>query len=819
MIRRPLCVYCVAFSLVVFVVMQILTETGGIVHIPGVGPVLYEGCATGKADIDRTVLSPDEPQDKKELEVVGKIARIEERKAKSEDEEDKVHFRLKTEYGMLLCYFPYDESLLYLHIGQMIRVRGKVRFFDRASNPGQFDSWMYYKTQGIEFAVSGCELLQKETVAGKYMGYTDVLYAIRRRCSHVLDSCLPAQEAGIMKAMLLGERGSLSDEIKGLFQRNGISHILAISGLHISFFGMALYSLLKRIGVKRIVAGAVAMFLVVSFGLMTVQGASSIRSILMFGMFLGAEFFLRVYDLQTSMAFSAVVLLCMQPLYVLQSSFQFSFGAIVGISVIYPSLCAYLKKENLSERMITDKSVKEKRVEKLREYMKTSVLTSLSVTLAILPVQLCGYASVPLYSCFLNPLVIGLLTIVMSSGIIGVLLGCVWTVLGRIALFPGFLVLKTYEVLCGLFDKLPMANFCFGAPKPWQVIVYYLLLFGWAFYTQYACSPEHKGRWNMPRHLCLVPAIAVFLLMLRLRFYTSCTMLDVGQGDGLVVKERTGYNIMIDGGSTDVSNVGTYRLIPYLQHEGVRHVDYAFVSHADSDHTNGLIELLKDSDCGVKVETVVLSKFAETGAGSYGVSDAKTGAESYGMGDAKTGAGSYGMGDAKTGAGSPEDNPYKDVIDAATQAGCKILYIRAGDTFHLGDVTLWCVYPGSGETAEGNDQSEVLMMQVDPPFSKGYRMLFTGDLTSLKEAQVLQNMSALNISSDIDILKCGHHGSQYSSEAAFLEALSPELTLISAGRDNSYGHPHAEVLERMEAVGCNVCRTDRDGALTILVKD
>ena len=763
--RRPLCVYCAGVALIMFLLLFALSDA-----------LLSEEGERGEGNEGASI-----PTDGSSVTFVGKILRID---TKETEKEDKVHIRMDTEHGKVLCYFSYAPELEELHMGQFIRVFGKVRYFTPATNPGQFDARLYYRAQGLSYAVSNCELLEAEDIRSMN-GYADLLYRIRRRCSAVLSASLPKEEAGILRAMLLGERGGLTDEIKGLFQRNGISHILAISGLHISFFGMGVYGLLRKLRLHRIASGIAALWLVVSFGMMTGQGASTIRSILMFALFLGAEFLGRTYDLQTAMALSAVILICMQPLYVLQSSYQFSFGAIVGISVVLPAIKTYLPKEPLSERMITDRPKKEKMLRRIKQGATDSVWVSLSVTLTVLPVQLSGYSMIPIYSCLLNPPVIALLSIVMSFGVVGVLLGCFWLPLGKVALFPAFLVLRSYEGLCFLFDKLPFANFCLGVPSPLQIVLYYLLLFGWVFASYLRSAPGGmrsdagrsvlKRRWNLA--CAFVPVVAVFLLCLRIRTDTVCAMLDVGQGDGLVVEERSGYTFLVDGGSTDVGNVGSYRLIPYLRHEGIRTVDYAFISHADSDHTNGVIELLKDSTSGIRVRHVVLTKFA--------------GAEDVARMDA--------------------DNPYRDVITAAQEHGAKILYISAGDRFCLGDVTLTCVYPAMEETAEGNDQSMVLYMTVS-----GGSMLFTGDLTSEKEEEVLRNLPPA--AHGIDILKCPHHGSKYSSSSSFLDALHPNLAVISAGHANSYGHPHVETLARFDEGGIPYLTTIDRGCIFLHFK-
>lgn len=249
------------------------------------------------------------------------------------------------------------------------------------------------------------------------------------------------------------------------------------------------------------------------------------------------------------------------------------------------------------------------------------------------------------------------------------------------------------------------------------------------------------------------------------------TMLDVGQGDGIYIKTPAGKHYLIDGGSSDVTNVGTYRIEPYLESQGVEALDYVFVSHGDGDHTSGIEEMLANQKLGIQIHTIVL----------------------------------------------PNEQVIDDALYAlaelASENGTKVVIMEVGDaiedekSFSGNQMLLTCVAPFDTYEGEiGNASSMVLDLQYGE-----FDMLFTGDLEKDGEEIVVDS----GILRDYDVLKVGHHGSKYATSEKFLEQVKPEIALISAGRENAYGHPSEETLERLEDIGCEVYSTQECGAITI----
>lgn len=248
------------------------------------------------------------------------------------------------------------------------------------------------------------------------------------------------------------------------------------------------------------------------------------------------------------------------------------------------------------------------------------------------------------------------------------------------------------------------------------------------------------------------------------------TMLDVGQGDGIYIKTPQGRHFFIDGGSSDVSNVGTYRIEPYLESQGVAELDYVFVSHGDSDHISGIEEMLANQEFGIRIHTIVLSNENVIDEAQYALAELAS------------------------------INKTKVVV---MEAGDKIIEEISSDK----QMKVTCIAPADAFEGEiGNASSMVLDLQYGE-----FDMLFTGDLEKEGETAVTESGELR----DYDVLKVGHHGSKNATSEEFLEQVKPEIALISAGKDNSYGHPALETIERLENVGCKVYSTQECGAITI----
>lgn len=638
----------------------------------------------------------------------------------------------------VLCY-PDKEPAM----GSVVLMEGKFYAFSHGTNPGEFDGADYYRIMGQQGRLMQADCLSQSR---HYSAFRERLYLCREYLSLLLHACYPEEEASVMGAMLLGEKGTLDSEVKSLYQQNGIIHILAISGLHLSILGMGFYNLLKRLRVPMAVDIILSIGLMYCYGTMTGMGVSIVRALVMFGLKLCAPLVGRTYDMLTAMTVAALLILVQQPLYLTHSGFLFSFGAICGIGLL-PEVSLHLPAANKGLKALS---------------------AGMWVSLATLPVHLCFYYEFPPFSVLLNLIVIPCMGVLLISGV-GVMTAAAFSLtLGRLAAFPGMLILAFYEKCCDFCRKLPGQRWITGRPELWQTAAF-LGIVGLAVFLA-----KKMKRWQFSAALLF----AVAVLTLRFPQGLTITFLDVGQGDCICLEEGRRH-FLIDGGSSDTSDVDDYCIVPFLKYRGISHLDAVFVTHPDSDHENGIRGMLEDyGENGIRIGMLVLPDVAEV----------------------------------------CKNENYLSLVALAEERDVPVRQIHTGERMESGALSLLCLHPSAGyENEDTNAYSTVLCLEYGQ-----FSALFTGDLEGEGETLVTELLcvaqAANGLTGNISLLKVAHHGSKNSSSEAFLSAVNPQIAVISAGRDNSYGHPHRETLKRLEKQGCSIWQTPEDGAVTVRVR-
>lgn len=632
---------------------------------------------------------------------------------------------------------PIENIKVYLNkeeqirIGMFLRVCGKLEEIPGSRNPGEFDSKQYYACQKIYYQMKDGKVCDKST---GYSYFGQFLQEIRQKAGTILDEAAGSY-AGIFQAMILGERGNLDAETKMQYQMAGIMHILAISGLHISFAGMGFFRLLKKAGAGNGVAGAASAFLIYAYGIMTGGSVSAMRAVGMFLVLVGAGIAGRSYDLLSAMALSAIVLLLDAPAYLYSLSFLLSFGAVIGIGALTPEICSLLNLEKKTAK---------------------SLAGSVIVWLITLPIALRAYGEVSLAGVILNLLVLPTSGIVLASGIFALPVGIFVIEIAKRVVFPGKCVLFFYEKLCEVVGWIPHSTWIAGSPQLWQCVVYYVML-GVAFAGL---------KWGKKAASVALVILAVVFLGYHSRNGLTITCLDIGQGDCCVLKMPGGENFLIDGGSSNKKNTAVCQILPYLKNQGIATLDGIFVSHTDQDHVSGIEELLElcaQNLATVRVKNLILPDWNTTG------------------------------------------EEYEKLKMLAEQTGILVQTAREGNLLKTKEAQIEILAPENG--ADGSDTNEDGMV-MEVHFGK-FRGLFTGDIGAETEKKLLDSME------DVDFLKVAHHGSKYSTCQGFLDVVSPEIAVISCSAKNTYGHPSADTIKRLEDCGAQVEYTMKNGAITV----
>lgn len=655
-------------------------------------------------------------------------------------------------------------------------------FPEAATNPGQFDGRQYYKSLGYAYYIKNPDITDVKD--GKNL-ILKGLESLKLSLKKVYGVCCTDTDAGVYEAMVTGDKSDMDGSLNSLFSAAGIGHILAISGLHISMIGMGVFGLLRKVGFMFPASAAVSGVLVVLFGAMTGSSVSAVRAIVMFVCSVGARALGKKYDILSAVSLSAIILMLKNPYIIMNSGFLLSFMAIAGVAVVSEGFTV--------------------------KWLKW-LTTPFAIWLATLPVLLWFYYEIPVYSVLLNLFVVPLMSLIMISALGCGFAGLISIPVGSFFAGTGHYILLLFRKGCELMLSLPGSIFVAGRPEMWQIVLYYALLILFSCRKKIVkavrrwCEKSNaglgKGASVMSVMLRTLWVAAVFIVLIyRSRGGLEITFLDIGQGDAIFVSLPDGANIFIDGGSTSTRNIYDKVIEPFLKYKGVRRLDFLFITHSDSDHENGWSQALaKSSDELVyipKIENLVLNEC-----------DYESYIDAYGT-------------ELKLWNGDKIDGWGLDTVEsiavAMAKLGSEVRCAKQGDTYGFGECSLTSLNDCHGNASyvkdSENDNSIVLLL-----IYKGFSVLFTGDLTSDKEVMIAEQIAAYSIDS-LSLLKVAHHGSKYSSDEKFLSVIKPQIAVISCSANNSYGHPHAETVERIEAVGAALFRTDKSGAVTVSIDE
>ena len=633
----------------------------------------------------------------------------------------------------------YDENFIEVPIGKTISFKGKTMLFERARNLGNFDPALYYAQQGFYGSIWCEEVI---SVTGNTNLPAENLHALKMRWQDSLVSILGEKNGFLLSAMLLGEKGEIDDDIKELYQICGISHVLAISGFHISFIGLGIYHLLRKMGMPYAMAGALGMGILSIYILMLGFSISVIRAFVMLLIRIVADMTGRIYDMPTALMFAAAITVAARPLSLVNAGFYLSYGAILGILCVLPAI-----------RKIWSNHWK----------WLAGLQASLAIQVMLFPIMLWFYFEISTYSVFLNVVVIPLMSVLLGLGMTGSFALLLLRPIGKGCLMLCGQILDFIESFCRMSSNLPMARLVWGRPAWWKVIFYYVILTGILLYIKcYKTTGKRRLRYK-----CL---ISLFVCSLSVFAYRpekglQVTMLDVGQGDCIFLKGEKGDTYLIDGGSTDIKEAGKYRIEPYLKYQGVKELDYVFVTHGDADHYSGILEMLRRQSVGISVKSLVLPCTYK------------------------------------------QDLALVGLAEEARKTGVSVYFIKEGETVGEGDLHITCLQPAQADKElVGNEGSLVLEIRY-----RSFSMLCTGDVEEAGEDALLSKLQG----KDYDILKVAHHGSKNATSEAFLKLVQGEIALISSGEENRYGHPHPETLERLKTFAYRIYQTKENGAITI----
>jgi len=692
-----------------------------------------------------------------------------------------------------------------LSIGDMITFTAKIKLIRNFKNPGGFDYKRYMTFKGIWGTTyikgSNITILKRDSVKDLRFAIEDT----RKKISDLIEKESQGEEKEVLKALIIGDRNGISQDLREDFNRAGVGHLLAISGLHIGIvatFAFILFSwVLSRIDLflrntwTRKGAAALSLLPVFFYGLLAGMSPSTLRAVIMVTVFLMTFWIERERDPINTLAIAAIVILVFNPASLFSVSFQLSFIAV--LSIIY-GISKIGKKDIIK---------KEKRF-LIRNKVFSLFLVSFFAIIGTLPLLMLYFNQVSTIGLFANFIVVPLIGfIVVPLGLVSVFLYPISILGASICIkISAFVLDKTIEIV-GLFSDLPFAAVKTVTPSYFEICCFYIL--GWVVLNLLGQNREGKTQSIELREKKNIPytwlnrllkriignkqfsrkKLSIFIIVLIIvaggidvsywlnkRFWhddLKVTIVDVGQGTASLLELPGGFVFLIDGGGfsdNSIFDVGARLIAPLLWHKKIKTVDTLILSHPNSDHLNGLLYIAEHFN----VKSIWTNKESADTLGYKKFMDIIK----------------------KEKINLPE---FKDILRTHIFNGVRLKVLYPPNDF---------IYKKKKDRWRNrNNNSLVVKAEFG---TKSF--LFAGDIMAEAERELV-SIAGDDLKSTI--LIAPHHGSKTSSTVPFLNKVEPEHVIISSGWKNSFRFPHPSVVKRFKERGYGVYRTDSHGALTI----
>ncbi|MBU0729490.1 MAG: DNA internalization-related competence protein ComEC/Rec2 [Proteobacteria bacterium] len=661
--------------------------------------------------------------------------------------------------------------------GEKFLARATLSPITNYQTPGSFDYKKFLENKSIFTRgwLSTSTQIMKVHQLSSESRFTSLYYAserLRLKYRNILDRSLDPETSSLFKALLIGDRGTLQQEVLENFKAAGCIHMLAISGMHIGilafFFTTTLLWIMKRstwillhLPTMKI-AAILTIPVLIAYALIAGFNTPVLRALIMSAVFLVAMLFDRQWDLLNNIAIAAFIILILNPLELHTVSFQLSFAAVTAISCIFP---------RIQKIIHTNKNTAHKAnfVQKLQQWTTTSLIVSIAATLGTAPLLIFYFNRFSLISPISTLVVTPLLCFWgLIPGLFALSISSFFPEMTVLLLKFGAIGLHLAERLIAVLASLPLNTLWFSTPSWMEIVSYYLL-----------CASILL--WSRRKIAKITFFISLSILILvplknqierRFSSDTIVSFLDVGQGSSAVLELPGGDIFLIDGGGqqTENFNVGESVIAPFLWKKRITSIDGLIITHPHADHFNGL--------------PFIINRFNPQ---NVWINGERT-----------------------------TDRYYNDLLAIIehNQSATKIPEPRE-ILYSSRDTTLQCISDFHLRNTESvkkwpNNRSLVLRLSHG-----NFSFLFPGDIEINEENDLVANHTNLKT----DILLAAHHGSATSNSLAFFEKISPKYVITSSGKNQPSKYPAPEVRERLESLGITTFTTAQNGAVSFNAGD
>ncbi len=665
-------------------------------------------------------------------------------------------------------------------VGRWVEVTGKVDAPSPRRNPNTFDYALYLKTQEINSLIN-CKSYDLKLIPGKIHGLSNRLSLLKEGFINRLRLTMGEESTGILVGMLLGDKSLLEESLYEDFQKNGIAHILSVSGIHVGILYMCINKILgkRRTPFYFLSVGGFLIF----YAALADFSPSVTRAVAMIFVHLLSKILFRPYDLTACTCTCAIIMLFLNPLSLFHIGFQLSYLAVFTLALLLPWVNRRIELwENEGLPLGLGKVLK-------------FLAPLLMIQMGMAPFTAYSFNYFSVSAFILNIPILFLAGFIIPLGVLSMMISFLWDLFwmgGNVPPILAHAINNIFEFLIflnqilieamnfgnTLFGKASFSYFSIASPPLAWVILYYGLMF-FLFSELFRVMYQRK-QWkfiSISLGIILIFSLGFPYFAGEERVKPGLVFVDVGQGDCLHIKTPKGKNILIDGGGNRNYDVGKKVLMPYLLKNGISKIDLALVTHLHEDHFLGIEQLGKE--------------FPIKKLGFYEINQLK-----------------------------------EKEIESKTGVPCEnYIYLAKGQTLQIEkDISIEVLYPLKKTLKE---YEEVLKNQKDENESSlilkinygELSVLMTGDMGFEGEEKLMKLYGGGKERNFLPvlqskILKIGHHGSKYSTSETFVNVIQPKLAVIQVGKNN-FGHPNEGVIENLKKSSIMVYRNDQQGAIVL----
>ena len=652
-----------------------------------------------------------------------------------------------------------------IEYGNKIKLEGTYIKPSKSRNYRGFDYSNYLKTENIYGTIEQngkIELIKEKNINYLFIN----LYKVKNKIIKNINNKFPEETRGVFLGILLGDKSSIEEDVRQNFADSSLSHILAVSGTHISYVVICISVLFKKLKLNKNIRKVLTSLVLFMYLYLVDFSVSATRAVIMSTIVIMQMLFYRKQDTITTIAFSSIIILINNPYSILNIGFLLSYGGTIGI-ILFVNRISIESKEDFFQRF--------------KSYLKDICIVTISAQTIIMPIIIYYFNTISFTFIISN---------IIASLIIGpiIMIGLVIIAISFFKIPIISLIIRFYNILivilvrtADIISKIPMSKIYLKTPTTLEIIFYYSVVFLIALLIYIKKSNRKFIKKTIQIDIYNLKnffinnrnKVLIFISIVSLISITSIKIpkelkinfIDVGQGDSCLITTPQNKKVIVDSGGSESYDVGKNVLLPYLLDKRITKIDYIMISHFDTDHCKGFEYVLEN----IKVKNVIISKQSET------------------------------------------SENFKQIMKIIRKKRINLIIVQKETKIKIDNFTTVDILSPQSENIADNMNDNSIVAKFE---AYNFSILFTGDASEKIEKELIKE----NINLKSDILKVSHHGSKTGTSEEFLKSVKPKIALIGVGENNKFGHPTKDVIKRLTENKIKIYRTDTDGEIRIKIK-